>query len=91
MKKLLFTLRDAKAEAFLDPIFARTRAEAIRSLEGAVNGADSDFQKYPHDFDLFEVGTFDQVTGKLEGHIAPVHVISAFELVRPTSGKLEAM
>ena len=64
MEKKLYTVLDAKAEAYLDPFFARTHGEAMRMFSDAANGAgEHPFSKHPEDFTLFYIGTFNVDTG----------------------------
>jgi len=91
MKMLAFAIRDSKAEYFQEPIFARTRAEAIRSLEMELRSEKSRFRQCANDFALFELGSWDALTGKLEVHQQPVHVINAFEVVPQAPKGLEVV
>lgn len=77
---LAFAIRDNKAEAFNTPFFAPTRGLAVRSFQEAVNDPASPFAKYPDDFTLFQVGSFDDNTGRLSAEDIPAVVISAIEL-----------
>jgi len=63
----LFAILDTKAAIFQRPFCAETRATALRALETVVNreGEQSDIALYPQDFELFELGTFDQESGEL--------------------------
>lgn len=79
---LVFSMRDVKADYFMTPKFARTRFEIQRSLETAVNDPESDFGKYSADFQLYEIGSFDEMSGVLKGHPLPQLVCSAMELKR---------
>lgn len=66
MKLLAFVIRDRAANVFDRPFFAIARGAAIRSFSDAVNGGDPNFSKHPGDFDLFELGTYDDNTGLFE-------------------------
>lgn len=61
----LVTVYDTKAQAHLGVHVARTTAEALRQFESSCKSPDSNFYKFPSDFILFELGEFDEVTGKL--------------------------
>lgn len=65
MKMLLFTVFDSAAKLFLPPFEARTAEEAIRRFRTTVNSPESQINKYPEDYTLFEVGEFDQESGLL--------------------------
>lgn len=57
MKLKIFSIRDAKTEAFNHPFFARTAGEAKRMF---INSADNgNFAKHHADYQLFYIGDFD--------------------------------
>ncbi len=60
-----FTIRDSAAEAFMRPFFAQSKGAAIRSFSDEVNGGDSPISQHPEDYTLFELGVFDELTGRL--------------------------
>lgn len=68
----VFTVRDQLAESYLQPFFMKTKAQAIREITTMVNDPNSQFGKYPNDYVLFEIGIYDQDTGMIEPHKAPV-------------------
>lgn len=59
----IFGIYDSKAEAFLQPFFAKTKSEAIRVVTDAVNHGNDNFSKHPEDFTLFELAVFDDSDG----------------------------
>lgn len=61
MKLFIIAVRDRVAGAYLVPQFVTTLGSAIRSFGDEVNRADASNSFYNHsaDFDLFELGTFD--------------------------------
>lgn len=62
----VYTVYDSKTNAYMQPWYARTRGEAIRSFTEAIQNPESMFHKYPGDFTLFEVGTWDDQTGAIQ-------------------------
>lgn len=82
MLKQIFTVRDAKAEAYLVPFFARSRGEAIRMLTDAVNDPQHQFGIHAEDYMLFHLGAFDEETGEI--HLFPQQepIITCLELKR---------
>lgn len=82
MKLVACSIRDAKAEAFMTPMFFQSKAQAIRSFGDAVNNPESDFSKHPEDYTLFTLGLFDPETGKLEGYIQLTAVVTGLDLKR---------
>lgn len=75
----IFTVYDSKAAAYLLPFYSENQQTAIRSFEGAVNDPDHQFNKFPQDFNLFELGSWNQSTAKFKLHKAPVHLGLAIE------------
>jgi len=73
MKLTLCSVKDRAADAFGRPMFVRSIGEAIRSFSDEVNRAAEDNQLFNHsdDFDLFELGEFDDNTGTLVTHEQP--------------------
>lgn len=73
MKLLAFSIRDAKAEAFMRPFFAPTKGLATRSFADLVNSGNGEpVAKHPDDFCLFHVGEFDELTGEFVSLDQPV-------------------
>lgn len=60
----LFSVHDNKAKYYLTPFFMKTTAEAIRGFSEVCQDDKSQFNKYPNDFTLVEMGTYDETTGK---------------------------
>lgn len=68
----IFTIYDSKAEAFLPPFYERSTGLAVRAFEDAANNSEHQFNKYPSDYTLFELGEFNETTAEfthLKAHI----------------------
>ena len=63
MEKKIYTVFDAKVEAYLDIFLARTHGEALRSFSDAVGQDGHPFSEHPEDYTLFYVGDFDVDSG----------------------------
>lgn len=61
-----FALMDAKVAAFSAPFYAQHPGHAIRMCMEAAMDRNSTIGKYPADFILYEVGSFDDATGELK-------------------------
>jgi len=59
----IFTVYDSKAEAYLQPFFLKTKAMAIREITDAANNPEHQFGKYPEDYVLFHIGSYNEDTG----------------------------
>lgn len=79
MKLIACAVRDSAANAFMRPFFVPTTGLAIRSFSDEVNRADKDNAMYQHpeDYELFEVGDFNEETGRLTALEAPRSLGSA--------------
>lgn len=75
----IFTIYDSKTEAYMSPFFNHATGGAIRSFEEACRDESSTFHKYPTDFTLFEIGTFDDTTAQITLHDAKISLGSANE------------
>lgn len=73
----LYSIRDSKASAFNLPFFNKTHGEAERNFRELVNDEKSFPSKYPEDFDLYCLGSFDEHTGLLSPLDTPQHIAKA--------------
>ena len=74
MKMIVVSIKDRAADAYGRPFYVPSVGVAIRSFQDEVNRAAEDNQMYQHpdDFDLFDLGSFDDNTGSFDLHEAPV-------------------
>lgn len=81
MQLRVFSIFDSKVGAYAQPFYSRTTAEAIRSVTEALNDPQSTLSKYPHDFILFDLATYDDQTGQFSSNAAPMSlgVLSEFK------------
>lgn len=80
---VIVSVRDAKMEAFGRPVFVTTVGGAIRSFDDEVNRDERDNQMFAHpeDFQLYQLGTFDDNTGEFKS-IMPKLLVSGNEVKR---------
>lgn len=78
----VFSVYDSKVEAYLNPIFLRSKGEAVRVFSAAVNSSDHQFAAHPSDFTLFELGSWDEEKAKFVLHSTPISVGVALEFVK---------
>lgn len=83
----IFSVFDSKAAAYVQPLFADTRALAVRMFQSAVCSSGHQFNMYAADFTLFEIGSFDDLSGLLQPLPAPEMVVSAHTLLATASNK----
>lgn len=79
MKLIIMSVHDSKAGAFISPFFTPTVAVGLRSFGQAVNDPETNFYKFPGDYTLFELGSFDIESGVITLH--PAHINHGLALV----------
>lgn len=77
----IFTIHDTKAETFLPPINFRNNGEALRAFETTVNDDKTQFHAYPEDYNLIQIGSYDENTGILTTD-AHVRLANGTELIK---------
>jgi len=82
MLKQIFSIYDLKAQAFYQPFFFDTIGQAKRIIHDFVQEDGHPFNKHPHDYTLFNLGTFNDNTGEID-HSKKV-ICSLVELKLPT-------
>jgi len=80
----IFTVRDNVVQAYLQPFFSVNEGSAIRSLQEVVNDPNHTFAKYPADYSLYFVGSFDDATGVITPEPEPHRLVSLIDLVKTT-------
>ena len=66
----IVAVKDRAADAFMRPFFVPTANMAIRSFMDEVNRDHPENQMFVHpdDFDLYEIGIFDDSNGRIESY-----------------------
>lgn len=77
----VFSIYDSKAAAYGRPFVDQSNGSAIRSVSEAANDKSTTLGKYPADFTLFELGTFDELSGKFDLLSAPFPLGCLIEFV----------
>lgn len=67
----VYAVRDLKAQAFLSPFFCPTIGVALRSFAEVANDTKTSIGKYPSDYELFELGLYDDNTGRISSYDSP--------------------
>ena len=70
MQLVIVAVKDRAADAFMRPFFVPTPAMAVRSFMDEVQRDAADNQLFHHsdDFDLYEIGIFDDSNGRIVSH-----------------------
>lgn len=77
----MFSIHDSKAEAYLPPIYFKTKGEALRAFETSCKDEETNFHKYPSDYTLVELGEFDESSASILCHDKPLILSNASEFV----------
>jgi len=77
MQTRVYSIRDAKAEVFNQPWFAKTHGEAERNFAQLSRDSKSMVAQFPEDYDLYYIGTYDDQTGLIDCLDTPQHMIKA--------------
>lgn len=80
MDKFAFAIYDSKAEHFYDPMFRRSKGDALRDFITIANDDKTKIGLNPEDFTLFYLGRYNDLTGKFENNMTPESMGLALEL-----------
>lgn len=75
----VFSVYDSKVEAYSPPLCAKAKGEALRQFSDLVNDGVSPISKHPADYTLFEIASFDELTGVITPHPTPISLGVAVE------------
>lgn len=81
MELKVYSIRDAKAEIFNPPFYKKTHGEAERDFSTLCRDEKAMPAQYPEDFDLYYLGTYDDVSGKLTPLDTPQHITKAVNVL----------
>lgn len=81
MKVRGFAVYDRAAEAFHPPYFSPAIGLAVRSFQDACTDAQSAIAKHAEDYELFEVGVFDDELGVFEPLARPTRISTGREIL----------
>lgn len=80
MQIQIFSIYDSKAEAYLPPFYSQNPRTALRQMVAAVTDASHQFCKYPEDYTLFHIGSFDDELGLVQSLGANVSLGTALQI-----------
>lgn len=85
MKYKVFALKDSAAQAFGAPIFHPSTGALLRNFSDQVNGKGGErgpLSEHPEDFELYELGMFDDADASFQLLPTPSLVSRMKDLVR---------
>lgn len=74
MIQKIFTVFDQKAKAYLPPWFMGQVGQATRVFGDCCSSLDHQFGVHPEDYELYEIGEFDDNIGKLKPYQVRNHL-----------------
>lgn len=75
MIQIILGVYDSAVGSYIKPFFVPKVGAGSRAFQDEVNREGSDFGKHPDDFILYELGFFNDETGKFESHPDPRPVL----------------
>lgn len=75
MKLISVAVYDRATETYGRPFYVPHVGAAIRSFMDEANRADSEIGKHPNDYELFELASFDDATGKYTVPPTPTRLV----------------
>lgn len=63
----IYAIRDAKMETFNRPFYMPADGAAIRAFQDECNNKESELNKHPEDYALYELGLFNEDDGEIMG------------------------
>lgn len=76
----VYAVRDSKSETFGFPFYKLNNDVALSEMEKLRNDPRGYIYHHPEDYDLFCLGELDVTTGKITGHVSPLHITSFLSL-----------
>lgn len=83
MKLVMCAVRDSALDAFVRPFCVPAVGAAVRGFSDEVNRSESEMNKHPSDYELFEVGSFDEDSGLVEAVVPPRSLARAVDVKVP--------
>lgn len=80
MKLVVCSIRDSALDAFMRPFFVPTTAMAVRAFRDEVTRPDTEMFKHRSDYTLYEVASFDEVTGKFDNLDSPRQLVRGSDI-----------
>lgn len=71
---------DGKIGAYVNPFLVDHLGQALRAWDEGVNDGKSMAAKFPHDFILYEIATFDTSSGVYDCIVPPKQLATALEV-----------
>ncbi len=77
MIKQIYSVFDAKAQTYSNPFYSPNEQIAVRDFTRACRDPNLDLSKFPEDFSLQHLGSFNDENGQFSVNLNPVPVTTA--------------
>lgn len=81
----VIAVRDHALDAFIAPQFAVATGQAMRTFMDEVNNPQSPIGAHPEDYDLYLIGEFDEIEGRLFPMDSPQRLVAGGTAKRENS------
>lgn len=86
MKKFVFSVFDIKAKLYSPPWFMNQKGEAIRAFKSIADDKQTMVGRHPNDFELYHLGTWDDLDGYFTMADKPTFLVTAADLLDVKEG-----
>lgn len=83
MRSMLYSIHDTVAGVFMSPFVARSRVDAMRQIaasKASPDVASTPVASKPHDFALYELGSYDDESGVITPAVPAVRLASVGDI-----------
>jgi hypothetical protein len=91
MLMYMYTVRDSAGQLFGRPFYCHNVGHAVRGFTDQVNDpmdGQNDLFKHTADFELYELGTFDDNTALIETHPQPKAICTGLSVKKPSGSNV---
>jgi len=81
MKSKMYSIRDKKLAVFGRPFFASDELVAKRGVAASLQNPENQMRLFSTDYELIELGSFDDSSGKVDIYQFPMHVCEIATLI----------
>lgn len=79
MKLKVYAIMDKKVGAYLNPFLMRSAGEAARAFENSVKDVNTNFNKHPEDYELYEIADWDDLVGDYQSYSKKLCICNAVQ------------
>lgn len=76
LEKKIVVIYDRVGRTYYNPINRETTEDAQRAFQDLVGNKETEISKHPYDYDLFELGTYNPITGRIDAYENPKFIVN---------------